>query len=208
MPTPNPKKPDAELAHTNNSDGLSVRRESRLHTPDLECSMGRVADMTPSGMRLIFAKGQEPEVGTVQSYTFKDGRDVIEISGTVKWVRKGSAFSRRSEVGVEFVDLSQGQRDTLVQLAVNGKIKNTESRYVHIAEPDLYKLLGVTRYASDEQIDRAFDESSKRWGGEDAHHPKAAEKLDEICKAYAVLSDPQKRANYDKRFADQHDRAA
>lgn len=201
--------PDAPKdARPNQSQGFSVasRREARLHTAQLTCSQGRVADITASGMRLISPKGELPEVGNTQDYTFDDGFSTLTISGCVKWVRKGSAFSRRAEVGVEFVDLTQGQRDALVRLAVQGKIK--QSRDTNPEKTDLYKLLGVTRYASPEQIDKAFDDSSKRWGSEDAHHPKAAQKLDEICKAYAVLSDPEKRANYDKRFADQHDRAA
>lgn len=187
---------------------VAARREARLHAPDLNCSMGRVADITASGMRLIFPKGELPEVGDVQRFTFDDGHCTLEVCGCVKWARKGSAFSRRGEVGIEFVDLTQGQRDAIVRLAVQGKIREDRSSFVRITQNDLYKLLGVTRYASPEQIDKAFDDRSREWGGDDAHDPRAAEQLDEICKAYAVLSDPEKRANYDKRFADQHDRAA
>lgn len=190
-----------------NANSVAARRDARLSTPQLTCSHGRVADITASGMRLISPKGELPEVGDAQEYSFDDGTSTLAVNGCVKWVRKGSAFTRRAEVGVEFIDLTQGQRDALVRLAVQGKIKQSRDE-TNPQQTDLYKLLGVTRYASPEQIDQAFNDRSKEWGGDDAHHPKAAEKLDEICKAYAVLSDPEKRANYDKRFVDQHDRAA
>lgn len=199
--TPNDEQPAS-------SDNANARKEVRLHAPDVDCSTGRVADITGSGMRLIFPKGQLPEVGEVQSYTFSDGNDSIEVTGCVKWVRKGSAFSRQAEAGVEFVKLDQGMRDALVRLAVKGKIKEPRSSFVQIEQTDLYKVLGITRYASDEQIDEAFNEACNRWNGADADHPHATQKLDEVYKAYAVLSDPEKRAQYDTRFADQHDRAA
>ncbi len=184
------------------------RTESRIETEQLACSQGQVADITGSGMRLIFPKGQLPEIGEVQSYTFSDGSDSLEITGCVKWVRKGSAFSRQAEAGIEFVKLDPESRDAMIRLAVQGKIKEPRSRYVQIEQADLYKILAVTRYASAEQIDEAFNEACNYWNGENADDPQATQKLDEVYKAYAVLSDPDKRASYDKRFADQHDRAA
>lgn len=198
--TPNDEQPASQ-------SNANARKEVRLHAPEVDCSTGRVADITGSGMRLIFPKGQLPEVGEVQSYTFSDGSDSIEVTGCVKWVRKGSAFSRQAEAGVEFVKLDQGVRDALVRLAVKGKIKEQRASFVQIEQTDLYKILGVTRYASDEQIDEAFNEACNRWNG-DNPGTHAAQKLDEVYKAYAVLSDPDKRAQYDTRFADQHDRAA
>ncbi len=194
--------------HKAETDASQTRNEVRLHAPDIDCSTGRVADITGSGMRLIYPKGELPEVGEVLSYAFNDGSDAIEVTGCVKWVRKGSAFSRHAEAGIEFVKLDQGTRDALVRLAVHGKLHEPRSSYVRIAQVDLYKLLGVTRYASDEQIDAAFDACCTQWGSDNANHPQATQKLDEIYKAYAVLSDPQKRAKYDTRYADQHDRAA
>jgi hypothetical protein len=190
------------------SANADTRVEARLHAPELSCSTGRVADITGSGMRLIFSKGELPEIGDMQTYTFNDGEDTLDVQGCVKWVRKGSTFSRNSEAGIEFVKLDQGVRDCIVRLAVQGKIKEPRSSYVQIAPTDLYKVLGVTRYATEEQIAAAYNETRQRWGGNNAKNPQAAQKLDEIYKAYATLRDPKKRAQYDKRFVDQHDRAA
>jgi len=207
MSEPAPEQTSSKARHEARGPGIHARRESRLHTPDLECSMGKVADLTGSGMRMIVPKNELPEIGDVQSYTFSDLLDSVTVTGTVKWIRKGCAFSRRCEVGVEFVTLDQGVRDSIVRLAVHGKLREPGAGAVKFRAADLYSVLGVTRYASEEQIDEAFDSCCRRWG-EDSDDRDAPAKLDAACKAYAVLSDEERRAKYDLRFADQHERAA
>lgn len=62
---------------------------------------------------------------------------------------------------------------------------------------DYYKILGVDRNASQEEIKKAFRQLARKY------HPDVAgkeseEKFKEINEAYQVLSDPQKRAQYDQ----------
>ncbi len=66
---------------------------------------------------------------------------------------------------------------------------------------DYYKILGVPRNATKDQIDAAFAKLAMKW------HPdrvppemkeEAEKKFKEISEAYAVLSDPQKREMYDR----------
>lgn len=206
MTSPDPQA--SNTPGTTDSCAYIHRTESRIEPQQLACSRGMVADITGSGMRLIFPKDRLPEVGEIHTYTFNDARDTIEITGCVKWVRKGSAFSRQAQAGVEFVKLDQSTRDALIRLAINGKIREPRARYVDFEQADLYKIMGVTRYATPEQLDEAFNDACSRCARDDAPSAGATQKLDEVYKAYGVLSDPDKRARYDTRFADQHDRAA
>lgn len=67
---------------------------------------------------------------------------------------------------------------------------------------DLYGLLGVSRDATQEEIKRAYRRQAR------ALHPDAGgdeEAFKDATRAYEVLSDPQRRARYD-RFGDESDR--
>lgn len=64
---------------------------------------------------------------------------------------------------------------------------------------DYYEVLGVARGADENEIKRAYRQLARK------HHPDVNEdkaaaehKFKEINEAYEVLSDPQKRANYDR----------
>lgn len=63
---------------------------------------------------------------------------------------------------------------------------------------DLYEILGVSRNASDEDIRKAYRRQARE------HHPDLNEgdkdsesRFKQLSKAYEVLSDPQRRSNYD-----------
>ena len=63
---------------------------------------------------------------------------------------------------------------------------------------DYYEVLGVSKNASDEEIKRAFRKLAKQYHPDVNKEPGAEEKFKEIGEAYAILSDPQKRASYDQ----------
>ena len=67
------------------------------------------------------------------------------------------------------------------------------------ARPDYYKILGVGKNASDEEIKKAYRKLARQ------HHPdrnngnkEAEERFKEISQAYDMLSDPEKRKAYDR----------
>lgn len=63
---------------------------------------------------------------------------------------------------------------------------------------DYYEVLGVSKTASDEEIKRAFRVLAKKYHPDVNKEEGAAEKFKEIGEAYSVLSDKNKRAQYDQ----------
>jgi molecular chaperone DnaJ len=62
---------------------------------------------------------------------------------------------------------------------------------------DYYEVLGVPRDAKDKEIKDAFRHLALRYHPDRSAEPDAEERFKEIAEAYAVLSDPAKRAEYD-----------
>jgi len=65
-------------------------------------------------------------------------------------------------------------------------------------EQDYYEILGVGRHASQEEIKRAFRRLARRYHPDVNAEPGAEARFKEIAEAYAVLSDAERRAEYDR----------
>ena len=63
---------------------------------------------------------------------------------------------------------------------------------------DYYEVLGVNKDASEADIKMAFRRLAKKYHPDVNKEPDAEEKFKEIQEAYAVLSDENRRKQYDK----------
>ncbi|MCL2550157.1 MAG: molecular chaperone DnaJ [Methanimicrococcus sp.] len=63
---------------------------------------------------------------------------------------------------------------------------------------DYYEILSVTKEATDEEIKKSYRKLAMQYHPDKNDSPDAEEKFKEISEAYAVLSDPEKRASYDR----------
>lgn len=62
---------------------------------------------------------------------------------------------------------------------------------------DYYDVLGISRNADDKEVKKAYRNLARKYHPDVCKEPGAEEKFKEINEAYSVLSDSQKRAQYD-----------
>jgi molecular chaperone DnaJ len=67
-----------------------------------------------------------------------------------------------------------------------------------MTDRDYYEILGVPRSASTDDLKAAFRKMARQYHPDVNKAPDAEERFKEINEAYAVLSDPDKRAAYDR----------
>lgn len=67
-----------------------------------------------------------------------------------------------------------------------------------MAQRDYYEILNIGRNANNEEIKNSFRNLARKYHPDVSKEPDAEEKFKEINEAYAILSDSEKRAAYDR----------
>ena len=64
---------------------------------------------------------------------------------------------------------------------------------------DYYKILGLSKGASDDDIKKAYRKLALKYHPDKNKEPGAEEKFKEVAEAYEILSDPKKKEIFDRR---------
>src|ERR671929_1415175 len=67
-----------------------------------------------------------------------------------------------------------------------------------MARSDFYKVLGVDRKASQDEIKKAYRKLARKYHPDTNKDPGAEERFKAVSEAYDVLGDPEKRKKYDR----------
>lgn len=67
-----------------------------------------------------------------------------------------------------------------------------------MSKRDYYEVLGISRDASDDEIRKAYRKLARKYHPDVNKDPDAEQKFKDVKEAYEVLSDQQKKANYDR----------
>ena len=63
---------------------------------------------------------------------------------------------------------------------------------------DYYEVLGVARWATDDDLKKAYRTLARQFHPDVNKEPDAGDRFKELSEAYAVLSDADQRARYDR----------
>ena len=67
-----------------------------------------------------------------------------------------------------------------------------------------YHTLGIDRHSTDDEIKKAYRKLALKYHPDKNKQPGAEERFKEIAEAYEVLSDPNKRAAFDRYGEEPH----
>jgi DnaJ homolog subfamily C member 7 len=119
------------------------------------------------------------------------------------------AYARRGNIRSQLEDYDEAVRDFAKVKEMNPDYPNIDN-FINTAQAnsrnkkkkDYYKILGVEKNATDDQIKKAYRKAALKWHPDkncDTEEQKreAEKNFKEVREAYSVLSDSNKRANYD-----------
>lgn len=114
------------------------------------------------------------------------GENVVASSG--RFLRPPYNLERGS---ASYITAWEGERAN----GVGGRLLRELRR---VMGKDYYRILGLARGASDDDIKKAYRKQALRYHPDKNKDPGAEERFKEIAEAYDVLSDPKKRDIFDK----------
>lgn len=93
------------------SSSKNKRRHGRVRCGEVQCTLGAVADISASGLK-VFGNRPGPAVGDVVVLEVHCLDGAFVVQARIAWVRNHGLFAR--ETGLEFLDLTSAARAVLL----------------------------------------------------------------------------------------------
>ena len=197
--------------------GDATWRERKAHRYGGEmvrCTLGDIADLSASGLRVI-CEGKPPvQIGGVMPVRLKFSDGVLEVRTQVRWCKRRGL--KRYEIGLQFVQLKPGMSKVLAAVACFGMAgaakhmdggqpepdkKQDQKKKVVLAEIDLpnyYKVLGLEPDATDAEIKASYRKLAVTHHPDRSDAPDAMQQFEAISEAYHILCDAKQRQAYNR----------
>lgn len=118
------------------------------------------------------------------------------------------AFHKRGDVNIKLRNFDDAIRDMQraqeldpSKFDLADKIRQTRIDAKHAQKKDYYKILGVNKESTEQEIKKAYRKLALKWHPDHARTPEDKDKSEkmfkDIAEAYSVLSDAEKRRRYD-----------
>jgi DnaJ homolog subfamily C member 7 len=125
------------------------------------------------------------------------------------------AFYKRGEINQKLSNHEEALRDFQTasnlepsEYKVDSKIRDAQAKAKEAAKKDYYKILGLEKGATDEQIKKAYRKMAMKYhpdrnqGGTDEDRLKAEKMFKDVNEANDVLTDPKKKQQFDMGMYD------
>lgn len=122
------------------------------------------------------------------------------------YIKRAAAYSGLEKYQEAVDDLEKAKELDPESKDIRKKLQEAQGDLRRSKRKDYYKILGVQKTASDEEIRKAYRKLAIKWHPDkhqDETKAEAEAKFKEIGEAYAVLSDPQKRQRHDMGMDDE-----
>jgi DnaJ family protein C protein 7 len=139
----------------------------------------------------------------------KDLTSAIELNPNYPqaYFKRGEVNQKLKNFDSAVHDYQRAQDLNPQKFHISDKIRKARMEAKKAEHKDYYQILGVAKDASETDIKKAYRKLALKWHPDHAHTPEAKEKADkmfkDIAEAYSVLSDKEKRKQYDLGGSDE-----